>query len=79
MEWIGISSHGSRKPCFMEPKSKIIVASYQERVLKQMVKEDEKLFSNYSFIFQQDFTPPYTTNSTIKWFTDFKINSLLTH
>ena len=68
MVWAGISSLGRTPIVFIPTGVKINAQTYQNLVLKPIVKDLSKsMFNNEPFLFQQDGAPAHTANTTQSW------------
>ncbi len=69
----GISANGPTKAIFVEPGAKINAEYYINNVLKQYLKEAERLYPDGNFVFHQDSAPSHSAKKTLNFLQGKKI------
>ena len=68
MVWAGISQKGCTPLVFVPYGVKINQKTYQDLILKPIVKDlGYTMFNNAPFLFQQDSAPAHTAKTTQEW------------
>ncbi len=68
MIWVAMSSAGGGPLCFL--KTNVAAPLYQEILEHFMLPSADQLFKDADFIFQHNFAPAHTAESTKSWLND---------